>query len=235
MKHTMPLLAALLLLVLVAGLRAGDDRSPAAAEKLSRAGALRRRRPVTRVREKFRLDFRPPVTHKVRVPMRPPRRILLTFAAALVFSFLTGGAADEATAADRLAAGFASPPTNARPLVWWHWINGNISKRGIEADLADMKRVGIAGVQMFDASIYLPAGPVRYGTDLWHEHVQHAIATAEKLGLEFHLMNTPGWSASGGPWVTPERSMKKLVWSETTAAGGGALTLAVARPKIEPL
>lgn len=134
-----------------------------------------------------------------------------------------------------LDAGFAAPPAAARPLVWWHWINGNVSKRGIEADLADMKRVGIAGVQMFDASIYLPPGPVRYGTDLWHEHLQHAIATADKLGLEFHLMNTPGWSASGGPWVTPERSMKKLVWSETPAAGGGAATLTVARPKLEPL
>ena len=167
--------------------------------------------------------------------MRPPLRNMLTFAAALVVAFLTGGAAVGATAADRLAAGFASPPTDARPLVWWHWINGNVTKRGIEADLADMKRVGIAGVQMFDASIYLPAGPVRYGTDPWHEHVQHAIATADKLGLEFHLMNTPGWSASGGPWVTPERSMKKLVWSETPATGGGAITLAVPPPKIEPL
>ncbi len=135
-----------------------------------------------------------------------------------------------------LETGFAAPPPAARPLVWWHWVNGNVSKHGIEADLADMKRVGIAGVQMFDVSIYLPAGPVRYGTDLWHEHVQHAIATAAKLGLEFHLMNTPGWSASGGPWVTPERSMKKLVWSETAATGGAAASpLALAQPEIPPL
>jgi hypothetical protein len=79
--------------------------------------------------------------------------MLRTFGAALVVAFLTGGAAVETTAADRLAAGFAAPPPDARPLVWWHWINGNVTKHGIEADLADMKRVGIAGVQMFDASI----------------------------------------------------------------------------------
>lgn len=157
------------------------------------------------------------------------------FAAALVVAFLTPGAAVETAAADALDAGFAAPPPIARPLVWWHWINGNVTGRGIEADLADMKRVGIAGVQMFDASIYLPPGPVRYGTDAWHEHVQHAIATADRLGLEFHLMNTPGWSASGGPWVTPERSMKKLVWSETAADGGAALALDVPAPKIEAL
>ncbi|MFM9078572.1 MAG: glycosyl hydrolase, partial [Opitutaceae bacterium] len=151
--------------------------------------------------------------------MRPPRRPILALFMLLLVARATG--------ADALDAGFAAPPPIARPLVWWHWINGNVTKHGIEADLADMKRVGIAGVQMFDASIYLPPGPVRYGTDPWHEHVQHAIATADKLGLEFHLMNTPGWSASGGPWVTPERSMKKLVWSEPPATGGGRLTLAV--------
>ena len=151
------------------------------------------------------------------------RRVLATaFALALPGSNLP--------AADRLADGFASPPADARPLVWWHWVNGNISKRGIEADLADMKRVGIAGAQMFDVSIYSPPGPVRYGTDAWHDHVQHAIRTAEKTGLELHLMNTPGWSASGGPWVTPERSMKHLVWSETPVTGGQAVTVALPSP-----
>ena len=121
--------------------------------------------------------------------MRPLRRPALALFMLLLVARATG--------ADALDAGFAAPPPVARPLVWWHWINGNVTKHGIEADLTDMKHVGIAGVQMFDASIYMPPGPVRYGTDHWHEHVQHAIATADKLGLEFHLMNTPGWSASG--------------------------------------
>ncbi|MBI5768086.1 MAG: hypothetical protein HZA93_09840 [Verrucomicrobia bacterium] len=159
----------------------------------------------------------------------------MRFPPRLAPALLVLAAVTPATAADTLEAGFAAPPPAARPLVWWHWINGNVTKHGIEADLADMKRVGIAGVQMFDASIYLPPGPVRYGTDTWHEHVQHAIATADRLGLEFHLMNTPGWSASGGPWVTPERSMKKLVWSETAADGAPALTLALKAPEIPSL
>ncbi len=64
-------------------------------------------------------------------------------------------------AAPDLESGFRSPPQSAKPLVWWHWINGNVTKEGIEADLADMKRVGIAGAQMLDVSIYLPRGPVR--------------------------------------------------------------------------
>ncbi len=133
--------------------------------------------------------------------------------------------------ASPLESGFATPPPGARPLTWWHWINGNVTKAGIEADLTAMRDAGIAGVQLFDASIYLPAGPVRYGSDEWHEHVQFALRTAARLGLDFSLMNTPGWSASGGPWITPDKSMKKLVWTETTIESDGSNPVAAALPR----
>ncbi len=129
-----------------------------------------------------------------------------------------------------LEQGFANPPAEARPLAWWHWINGNVTKAGIRADMEDMKRVGIAGAQMLDVSIYLPPGPVRYGSDLWHEHVQYAIRTADELGLELDLMNCPGWSASGGPWNTPERSMKQFTWSETEVEGGKEVSVSLPQP-----
>ncbi|MFM7182450.1 MAG: glycosyl hydrolase [Verrucomicrobiales bacterium] len=129
-----------------------------------------------------------------------------------------------------LEAGFASPPPEAKPLTWWHWINGNVTKEGIRADLEDMKRRGIGGAQMLDVSIYLPPGPVRYGTDLWHEHVQFAIRTAAELGLELDIMNCAGWSASAGPWITPERSMKQLVWSETHVDGTANVKTKLPRP-----
>ncbi|MDR0353165.1 MAG: hypothetical protein LBI02_07395 [Opitutaceae bacterium] len=119
------------------------------------------------------------------------------------------------TAPPPLEAGFDAPPLSARPLGWWHWANGNVTKEGIDADLEAMKRAGMGGVQMFDVEIYMPPGPVRYGTENWFDHVTHAINKADALGLEFHLMNTPGWSASGGPWVTEALSMKRVVWTET--------------------
>lgn len=136
-------------------------------------------------------------------------------------------------AAQELEAGFADPPQAARPLGWWHWINGNVTKEGIRADLEAAKQAGMGGVQMFDVEIYMPPGPVRYGTDRWREHVQYAIETAHELGLEFHLMNTPGWSASGGPWVTPELSMKQVVWTETPTAGGD-ISLSIPKPPSRP-
>ena len=137
--------------------------------------------------------------------------------------------------ADPLESGFADPPVSARPLGWWHWINGNVTKEGISADLEAAKRAGMGGVQLFDVEIYLPPGPVRYGTDNWYDHVRFAMQKASDLGLEFHVMNTPGWSASGGPWVTPERSMKRLVWTETRATGGNELDAVLPLPDLKPI
>jgi len=134
---------------------------------------------------------------------------------AVIFSADARGAT-----ADSLETGFDSPSGTAKPLVWWHWINGNVTKEGIAADLEDMKRVGIGGAQILDVEIYLPKGPVRYGTDSWHEHVQFAIKKAAELGLEIDMANSSGWSGAGGPWVTPELSMKQVVWSETETSGG---------------
>jgi len=149
----------------------------------------------------------------------------------LAISLPAGSPLHAAETSSSLEAGFKSPPAEARPLAWWHWINGNITKAGIRADLEDMKRVGMGGAQMLDVSIYLPPGPVRYGSDLWHEQVQYAIRTANELGLELDLMNCPGWSASGGPWVTPEQSMKQFVWSEVDVEGGHQVDANLPQPR----
>ena len=45
---------------------------------------------------------------------------------------------------DPLLHGFLDPPNGARPRVWWHWMNGNISSEGIKLDLEWMHRVGWA-------------------------------------------------------------------------------------------
>lgn len=130
-----------------------------------------------------------------------------------------------------LDAGFADPPRQARPMAWWHWVSGNISKEGIRADLEDMKRAGLGGAQIFDVDLYQPHGPVRYNSDSWHEHVQYAIAVADELGLEISTMACAGWSEAAGPWITPDKSMKKLVFSETDADGGKPVRLKVAQPE----
>ena len=121
-----------------------------------------------------------------------------------------------------LQQGFQSPPESARPRVWWHWMNGNITKEGINLDLEWMKRIGIGGFQNFDAALGTPQVVEKrlvYMTPDWKDAFLFTTHKADSLGLEMAIAGSPGWSESGGPWVKPYQAMKKVVWSET--AGGG--------------
>ncbi|WP_421846740.1 glycosyl hydrolase [Novosphingobium sp.] len=125
--------------------------------------------------------------------------------------------------ADPLTDGFRDPPMSARPRVWWHWMNGNITEEGIRLDLEWMKRIGIGGAQTFDAQLQTPQvveKRLAYMTPEWKHAFRTAAETADKLGLELAIAASPGWSETGGPWVKPEDGMKKLVWSETRVTGG---------------
>jgi len=122
-----------------------------------------------------------------------------------------------------LEEGFVSPLTAARPRVWWHWMNGNVTKEGIRLDFEWMKRVGIGGVQNFDANLGTPQMVEKrlvFMTPEWRDAFRYAAGLANDLGLEMAIAGSPGWSETGGPWVKPEQAMKKVVWSETVVEGG---------------
>ena len=129
-----------------------------------------------------------------------------------------------------LAAAFRQPPVSAQPKTWWHWMNGNITADGITRDLEAMHRVGVGGFQIFQAGTGIPKGPVNYGSPEHLQLLQHAAKEADRLGLEFDIHNCPGWSSSGGPWITPELSMQQLVWSETFFKGGTSISVKLPRP-----
>ncbi|WP_439592914.1 glycosyl hydrolase [Microbacterium sp.] len=118
---------------------------------------------------------------------------------------------------------FVEPPDDARPRVWWHWMDGNIDPAGIVRDLEWMQSVGVRGVQLFDGGMGVPLvvpEPVRPGSEGWDHAIDTAVRTADRLGLELAIATSSGWSAAGGPWVRPEDAMKKVVWSQTVIEGG---------------
>lgn len=129
-----------------------------------------------------------------------------------------------------LRKGFANPPNTARPHTWWHWMNGNVTKEGIVADLDAMKEIGLGGAQIFDAGCEIPEGSVYFNTPDWMDLVTFACKEAEKRGIEICLANCSGWSSSGGPWNTPENSMKVLRTTEASAKGPGAVTVKLPKP-----
>jgi hypothetical protein len=112
-------------------------------------------------------------------------------------------------------------------------MNGNITEQGIRQDLEWMHRVGIGGVQTFDASIATPQLTDRrlvFMTPPWQAAFRHATDLANALGLELAIAGSPGFSESGGPWVRPEQGMKKLVWREVTVQGGVPVTGKLPQP-----
>ncbi len=143
------------------------------------------------------------------------------------------GAVQAQGTSDSLIGGFQDPPESARPRVWWHWMNGNITKEGIKLDLEWMHRVGLAGFQNFDAALSTPQvvdQRLAYMTPEWKDAFKYATTLADQLGMEEAIAGSPGWSESGGPWVPASQGMKKYVWSETFVEGGKPFTGTLAHP-----
>jgi hypothetical protein len=146
---------------------------------------------------------------------------------------LATGCAFAQDAKDPLQSGFQNPPNGARPRVWWHWMNGNITQEGIKLDLEWMHRVGLGGFQNFDAALETPQvvkQRLAYMTPEWKDAFKYATTLADQLGLEEAIAGSPGWSESGGPWVPGPEGMKKYVWSETSVEGGKPFAGTLAHP-----
>ena len=108
----------------------------------------------------------------------------------LSFSLVTCAWAQESA----LEQGFKQPPASAKPRVWWHWMNGNITKEGIKLDLEWMHRVGIGGFQNFDAALNTPKlvdKRLVYMTPEWKDAFKYATGLADQLGLEEAIAGSP--------------------------------------------
>ena len=131
---------------------------------------------------------------------------------------------------------FRNPPTDAKPLMIWQWMDGLISKEGITADLEAYQQAGIGGVQNFQVGgtqqVLAKDTTNAIGSKKWQELMLFAIRECHRLGLSFGTHNCPGWSSSAYPAVKPEYAMQKLVWSMTIATDGSTTQLDM--PAVNP-
>ncbi len=126
----------------------------------------------------------------------------------------------------QLEKNFSTPPDSAKPYTWWHWMNMNVTKSGIEKDLYAMKELGLGGFHLFSVAPQNTAkGPLKWGSDEWKECLNLVSETANKLGLEFVYHNCAGFATTAGAAVTPEHAMKQLVWTRVRASGKDKITL----------
>lgn len=142
----------------------------------------------------------------------------------------------EALTLEGLAAAFPAPADEYKPHAWWHWLGTNYSKAGITEDLEAMKESGIGGVVIFNAPSWLdpaknPWPEQTYRSSAYWEAVGHALAEARRLGMTVGIQNSPGWSTTGGPWITPENGMQAAAFSTTAVHGGSRVRIPLPNPK----
>ncbi|HVU56468.1 MAG TPA: glycosyl hydrolase [Puia sp.] len=131
---------------------------------------------------------------------------------------------------------FMSPPKVYYPETWFHFIGGNVSKKGITEDLEAIARAGISGIQLFHGQFGGPWPGVEPQiaclSPLWEDAIQHTAQECRRLGLRFTMQNCPGWAMSGGPWITPSNAMRHLASSRTDIHGGkGMITMHLDQPQ----
>jgi hypothetical protein len=145
----------------------------------------------------------------------------------------------EAETLNSLAARFVSPPDAYKPHAWWHWLGTNYSEDGITRDLEAMKRAGVNGVVIFNAPTWLETGHTpwpeqTYRSPRYWEAFRHTLHEARRLGMEVGVHNTPGWSTTGGTWISPEEDgMKAATLSRLTIEGGRTVSVELPQPEGE--
>lgn len=130
------------------------------------------------------------------------------------------------TVANDLEKDFRNPPESTKPWVYWYWISSHITKEGITKDLEAMREAGIGEAfisNVNDESV--KPGDVPVLSEKWWSCMEHAIREGGRIGVKIGMFNCPGWSMSGGPWITADKTMRYLVSTEAHIRGGEKVTL----------
>lgn len=127
----------------------------------------------------------------------------------------------------------------AKPWVVWYFMHASYSKEGITADLKAMAENNIAGAyftpikSQTDPPLFTPSSETL--TPEWWDMFRYIVAEAKKYGIQIAMFPNDGFATAGGPWITPEKSMQKVVYADTTIVVERKGKVAVRLPQPEKL
>ncbi|MDF1573495.1 MAG: glycosyl hydrolase [Bacteroidales bacterium] len=129
--------------------------------------------------------------------------------------------------------GFTVPNDTNTVWCYYYWIGDDISKEGVTKDLEAMKKFGIGTVLIGNINPDEVDGPVPLFSDTWWEIMVHTVNEGRRLGIDVGNFNSPGWSQSGGPWISYDKAMRHLVYSESSIGGGKSVQVKLDQPEDE--
>jgi hypothetical protein len=174
--------------------------------------------------------------------MTKPLQLILALLL-LLSSMISGRSAS----AEDLAQQFQTPPRQARPWVYWVWLETDIPREAISRDLEEMKAKGIAGCILYgnqsgnwkwrgDAVLtnkeyqlvendaytnsYMTALPPGIPLVTWSPHWRELVrfAASESARLGLDFVVCDGLANTSGP-IPEEYGEQKLAWTETSIHG----------------
>ncbi len=137
-----------------------------------------------------------------------------------------------------LENGWRNPPKEARPHVYWLWLNGYLDRKAARAELEAMKNAGFSGVLLFDMGArgpkeaQPPAGPAFLGPE-WLSQLKEMLAEAKRLGLQVDLSVASSWDM-GGAWTQPQHASMGLYPAEAAIEGGRLVEMDLPFPPPPP-
>lgn len=156
----------------------------------------------------------------------------IAIGAAVLCALACAGEAAKA-ADDPLASDFVNPPAPAKPAIWWFWGESVTTDHGITQDLEALKRAGFGGVVVYEQLFTDRPGALKSLSPEWLARFRFAAAECARLGMTLEV-NVGNGFVAGGPWITPELAMQRLVASEMIVAGGAKVRVKPPQPKSRP-
>lgn len=131
---------------------------------------------------------------------------------------------------DPLEMSFLKPPAETKPAVWWFWGESVTTDHGITQDLEALNRAGFGGVVVYEQLFTDRPGALKSLSPEWLARFRFAASECARLGLTLEVNASNGYVA-GGPWITQELGMQRLIASDTTIDGGKAVSISLPKPR----